>query len=64
MTALACPMHPKPHPACSADGECPAYGRSWSVDADGNMMSKRRAVKIVGPLEPGADINAVIKPVS
>ena len=57
---IACPMHPKPYPPCDADGTCQLCGRAWFIDERGNQMSKRRAVKIVGPLEPGADINAVI----
>lgn len=64
MTALFCPMHPKPHPQCNEAGQCFVCGRSWSVDDEGNMMSAKRAVKIVGEIKPGADINDVIQPLN
>jgi hypothetical protein len=55
-------MHPDPKPPLDPDMSCQLCGREWSIDKAGNMMSKRRVVKIVGPLERGADINAAIKP--
>lgn len=60
---LCCPMHPKPHPQCNEAGECFQCGRSWELTKDGDMMSKKRAVRIVGEIKEGADINDVIQPV-
>ena len=59
---LVCPMHSHPYPECDENGVCPMCGRCWSIDADGNMRTATRRVRVVGPIEPGADINAVIKP--
>ena len=61
---IACPMHPKPYPPCDADGTCQLCGRTWSRTADGDLMSAKRAVKIVGELKAGADINQVIQPIT
>ena len=61
---IACPMHPEPHPPCDADGTCPLCGRTWKRDAEGNLLSEKRAVKIVGELKATADINQLIRPVA
>jgi hypothetical protein len=61
---IACPMHTKPYPPCDADGTCQLCGRAWKRDAEGNLLSEKRAVKIVGELKAGADINRLIKPLS
>jgi hypothetical protein len=61
---IACPMHPKPYPSCDADGTCQLCGRTWRRDDEGNLLSEKRAVKIVGELKAGADINKVIQPVA